>query len=213
MRIRRWLILLLTCFPAWGASKPHVIAFGKWTAVKVLSGLDEDRSVELKVRPLYVDAKLKEYTFGPPHEITERVFVVRRAVRVNDTLPTETSAQWVWQRGGWISIDRMNGHLSPVSLPEFDMENSATSWYRDYAAYCGITADGKLRYALVIQVGRRKPILRKSLGDMTETGSTCPTPKWQRQPPRVTFDDKGEPLTYTVHGSVAEIESDDDSNE
>lgn len=206
-------MLVLTSLPAWSASKPHVIVFGKWTGVKVMSGPDEDRAVDLKVRPLYVDGKLKEYTFGLPHEITERVFVVRRAVRVNDTLPAETAAQWVWQRGGWISMDRMNGHLSAVPLAELDLENSPASWYRDYAAYCGITADGKLRYAIVMQLGRRKPVLRKSLGDATESGPACAAPKWQRQPPRVTFDDKSGPLTYTVHGSVAEIDSDDDSND
>lgn len=212
MRLRCWLTLVLTSYPAWSASKPHVIVFGKWTAVKVVSGPDEDRTVELRVRPLYVDGKLKEYTFGLPHEITERVFVVRRAVRVNDTLPTETAAQWNWQRSGWLLVDRMNGHLSSVTLPEFDVENSAASWYRDYAAYCGITADGKLRYAIVVQLGRKKPVLRKSLGDVSE-GAPCSAPKWQRQPPRVTFDDKSGQLTYAVHGSVAEIETDDDSNE
>src|ERR1051326_1451597 len=207
MRIRCCLTLVLASLPALSATKPHVIAFGKWTTVKVLSGPDEDRSVELKVRPLYVDGKLKEYTFGLPHEITERVFVVRRVVRVNDTLPTETAAQWVWQRGGWISMDRMSGHLSPVILPEFDAENSVASCDRDYAAYCGIAADRKLRYAIVVQLSRKKPILRKSLGDVTESGAACASPRWQRQPPRVTFDDKPGPLTYTVHGSDAEIES------
>ena len=42
--------------------------------------------LELKVRPLFVDTRLKEYTTGTPHELTDRLFVVRRAFRVNDTL-------------------------------------------------------------------------------------------------------------------------------
>jgi len=40
--------------------------------------------VSITVRPLYLDTKLKEYTAGPVHDITDRVFVIRRAYRVND---------------------------------------------------------------------------------------------------------------------------------
>jgi hypothetical protein len=67
------------------ASKPHVITFGKWTAVKSSTDLDQNRSDDLKVRAVYVDGRLKEFTFGIPHEVTEQLFVVRRVVRVNDT--------------------------------------------------------------------------------------------------------------------------------
>jgi len=35
--------------------------------------------LDLKVRPLFVDTRLKEYTTGTPHELTDRLFVVRRA--------------------------------------------------------------------------------------------------------------------------------------
>ena len=61
------------------AAKPHVITFGKSTQVRWLAGADENTPIELKVRALYVDGKLKEFTIGSPHEITERLFVVRRA--------------------------------------------------------------------------------------------------------------------------------------
>lgn len=143
------------------ASKPHVIVFGKWTVVKSSYDLDQDRPDDLKIRPLYVDTRLKEFTFGIPHEVTEQLFVVRRVVRVNDTLPQETTVRWSWQRSGWLVVDRITGHISQASLPEFDSDSSSASWYRDYVAYCGISEDGHKLSAVVMQLGRRKPILKK----------------------------------------------------
>ena len=46
-------------------------------------------------------------------------------------------------------------------LPEFDSFYSAASWYRDYVAYCGVGDDGKKTYAMVAQISRRKPVLKK----------------------------------------------------
>ncbi len=56
----------------------------------------------MRVRALYVDGRARESTVGPSHEIPERLFAVRRAFRVNDSLPGDTAAAhgWVWQRGG-----------------------------------------------------------------------------------------------------------------
>jgi len=61
-----------------------------------LSGPSEEQSVSITARPLYLDTQLKEYTTGPVHDITHCVFVIRRAYRVNDSLPTESSAQPRW---------------------------------------------------------------------------------------------------------------------
>ena len=98
------------------ASRPHVIAFGKWTSVKWLAGADETSPLELKVRALYVDGKLKEFAIGNPHEITERLFAVRRAFRINDSLPDESVPRWQWQRGGWLLVDRVSGRASRRSI-------------------------------------------------------------------------------------------------
>ena len=46
----------------------------------------EGKCLDLKVRS-YVDGRARESTLGPSHEITERLFVFRRALRMNDTLP------------------------------------------------------------------------------------------------------------------------------
>jgi hypothetical protein len=58
---------------------------------------------------VYVDGRLKEFSFGIPHEVTEQLFVIRPVVRVNDTLLQEATAtpRSSWQRGGWLVINRM----------------------------------------------------------------------------------------------------------
>ena len=64
-------IFLMWAIPGSAVVKPHVISFGKWTTVKWLAGPVENRPLELKVRALYVDTRLKEYTTGGPHEVTD----------------------------------------------------------------------------------------------------------------------------------------------
>src|SRR3974390_3588973 len=144
--------LLVLAISATAATKPHVISLGKPVPVKLLLGPSEEKSVTITVRPLYLDTKLKEYTTGPAHDITDRVFVVRRAYRVNDSLPTESTARWLWQRGGWLLVDRTTGRITQLKLPDFDPYYSDVSWYRDYAAYCGVADDGNRVSALVVQI-------------------------------------------------------------
>ena len=199
------------------ASKPHLIVFGKWTVVKPSSDLDQNRPDDLKIRPLYVDSRLKEFTFGIPHDVTEEVFVVRRIVRVNDTLPRESTVRWSWQRSGWLVVDRITGHISQASLPEFDPDASSASWYRDYVAYCGISEDGHKVSAVVMQLGRRKPILKKPLGEAANeeaSSSECAPPAWQRAPTRVSFVSQADQkFTFAVRGHTVEVVSDDDPEE
>ena len=212
------LIVFLLSASGWAVPKPHVIAFGKVMAVKWLVGPAEDKAIDLKIRPLYVDTRLKEYTLGSPHDVTDRLFVVRRMFRVNDSLPEESATpRWHWQRGGWLLVDRVTGKISQIALPEFDAYYSIGSWYRDYIAYCGVSDDGKKLYAIVAQLGRRKPILKKALGeagadDMPD--SECPAPAWQRQPVRVSFEpDENQKLTYSVRGHVVDIVNDNEEDE
>jgi hypothetical protein len=60
---------------------------------------------------------VKEYVQGSAHEVTERLFVVRRAFRVNDSLPDESAIRWQGQRGGWMLVDRMTGRISAINSP------------------------------------------------------------------------------------------------
>jgi hypothetical protein len=190
------------------ATKTHSISFGKWMAVKWPDATGQ-KLLDLKVRALFVDARLKEYTTGLPHEVTDRLSVVRRVFRVNDALPAESVARWQWQRGGWLLLDRTSGKISQLSLPEFDPFYSTASWYRDYVAYCGVSEDGKKLYAIVAQVGRRKPILKKAVGEPAgddAPDSECPAPAWERAPARVTFQpDDTQKLMFSIRGRVVDI--------
>jgi hypothetical protein len=209
-------VTLLVSLPAFGAPKSHVIAFGKATSIKWLVGPAEDKALDLKVRALYVDTRLKEFTLGAPHDVTDRLFVVRRAFRLNDNLPEESASapRWHWQRGGWLLVDRVTGKISQITLPEFDPYYSTASWYRDYAAYCGVSDDGKKLYAVVAQLGRRKPILKKALGEASGDDmpdSECSAPAWDRQPVRVSFTpEDGQKLTYSVRGHAVDVVNDSD---
>src|SRR5579863_6544255 len=82
------------------ASKPHIITFGKWTTVSWQSSGDsaaDEKPGTMRVRPLLVDARVREFTLGPAHDVTDRLFVVRRAFRLNDTLPQESASPAHWQ--------------------------------------------------------------------------------------------------------------------
>jgi hypothetical protein len=215
------IILLAGAVQGMAASKPHVIALGKWIAAKWPNATGQ-KLLDIKVRPLFVDARLKEYTIGTPHELTDRLFVVRRAFRVNDALPGEgtsanantSGARWQWQRGGWLLVDRLTGRVAQLGLPEFDPFYSTASWYRDYIAYCGVSEDGKKLYAVVAQVGRRKPILKKDAGvpaGADDPDSECPPPVWERNPMRVTFqphDNDKEKLVFSIRGRVVDVVND-----
>jgi hypothetical protein len=200
-----------------GAAKVHVISFGKWISVQWLASSNDATRI-LKVRPLLVDARMKEYVLGSAHEITDRLFVVRRVFRVNDSLPEDPSPRWQWQRGGWLMVDRATGKISAVNLPEFDPYYSAASWYRDYVAYCGVADDGKKVYAIVAQISRRKPALKKALSNEgvaedAEPDSACAAPVWQRGPARVTFATAGAKETFAVRGHVVDVVSDEEEEE
>ena len=114
-------------------------------------------------------------------------------------------------------MDRMTGRISSLALPEFDPYYSVASWYRDYAAYCGVSDDGKKLFAIVFQVGRRKPVLKKALGEAhgdAAPDSECPAPGWERRPARVTFEpDETRKSTYAVRGHAADLVIDDDGEE
>jgi len=200
--------MVCECF---AAPKPHVIAFGRWTAAKWPNATGE-KLLDLKVRALFVDSRLKEYTTGNPHELTDRLFVVQRAFRINDALPAEAAARWQWQRGGWLLVDRVTGRVSQMNLPEFDTFYSTASWYRDYVAYCGVSDDGKKLYAMVTQVGRRKPILKKDVGEPggdDNPDSECPAPAWERTPMRVTFaPDEDRKVVFSIRNRVVDVVND-----
>jgi hypothetical protein len=209
------------------ATKSHIITLGKWTSVQWFpeAATGEEKPLTLRIRPLIVDARVKEFTLGPAHDVTDRLFVVRRAFRINDSLPQESASppHWQWQRGGWLLVDRTTGHITPINLPDFDAFYSVASWYRDYAAYCGVSDDGKKLYAVVAQISRRKPVLKKLLDGANIVSdepkdavpdSPCPAPSWQRAPTRVTFEATGAPKqTFAIRGHVIDLMTEEQDDE
>jgi hypothetical protein len=203
-------IILLACSVS-AASKPHVVVFGKWTTIRCQAD-DADETMDVKVRALYVDGKTKEFTVGPPHDVTEHIFVVQRMFRVNVSLPQESGpTHWRWEKGGWFLVDRASGRVQQVTLPEFDPYYSRTNWFRDYVAYCGTSDDGQKAFAMIVQLGKRRPLLKKGLAE--NGGESCPAPAWQRNPVRVTFTTKEDPkLTFVVKGRSVGVTNEDDSD-
>jgi hypothetical protein len=194
---------------------------------------------ELKIRALRVDGVLKEWTTGDAHDVTDRSFVVRRAIKLNDALPSDNPSEkpapgdnatpgvkppeksaekparaastWVWQRGPWLLVDRVTGHVIALKLPDYDPGVSQVSWFRDYGAYCGVTASGKSLYAVVAQVAARKPVLAKKLVAFdaeSHPDPVCGPAEWQRAPLRVTFHPAGKDAVSfdVVPGSAVLVE-------
>jgi hypothetical protein len=172
----------------------------------------------LKVRPLFVDGKQKEWTTGDSHDVTDRSFTIRRALRLNDTLPGDAAPRWSWQPGPWLLVDRTTGHITALHLPDFDLGISEAVWYRDYAAYCGTgtTAKGGL-FVVVAQLGVRRPVVQKQVGKWpqeTPPDPVCKAPEWQREPMRVTLQAAGgDPMTFAVVGTAALIEDGDSDDQ
>lgn len=198
------LITLILYSEVTAAPRQHTVVLGRLRTVEApdQNGL----STKIKVRELLVDGRVREYTSGTPHDVTDRLFVIRRARRINDSLPSEAgqTARWVWQLEGWISVDRLTGHVAQLNLPAFDPDISEVNWYRDYAGYCGSSDDGSKMYMVVFELGKRKPILKKEF-----SGATCSAPVWERNPSRVSFNAGGEKSSFAVraHGTALQPES------
>jgi hypothetical protein len=204
--------------------KVHVVGLGAYKRVPYSRTGDPAGAAAgestLKVRPLVVDGLVKEWTTGESHDVTDRSFVVRRVLRINDELPGEraSASRWVWQRGPWLLVDRVSGHVSALKLPDYDPGVSQVSWFRDYAAYCGLTSSGKSLYAVVAQLSVRKPVLAKKLAAFEsdgKTGPVCAAFQWQREPFRVTFNPSGVTTVSfeIVPGSAVLVEDSDDAAE
>jgi hypothetical protein len=233
----------MAVYAATPPKKPHTVVLG--SAKQVLyskagdpAGAGPDETT-LRTRALLVDGRISEWTTGEAHDVTDRSFVVRRALRINDALPSDKSdrpdaksgearsgdaksgearqaGHWVWQRGPWLLVDRVSGRVTALKLPDYDPGASQVAWFRDYAAYCGVTATGKSLHAVVAQVGVRKPVLAKKLAAYdveNHPWPVCGQPEWQREPLRVTFHPAGQPTASfdVVGGSAVLVEDDDDA--
>jgi hypothetical protein len=203
------------------ATKVHIVFIGSGKNVPYSVTGDPAGALpgekQLRVRPLLVDGKIKEWTSGESHAITDRSFVVRRVLRLNDALPGDTAEHWIWQRGPWLMVDRVKGSITALHLPDYDPAVSNVIWFRDYAAYCGLTASGKQLYAVVAQIAARKPVLAKKISAWSpgeNQSPACAAAQWQREPLRVTFQPSGATaVSYDLVGLSAVLVEDGDGNE
>lgn len=216
------LIFLSTVASAAGP-KIHTVALGggrrvSYTQPDATPEEKLDQTSTIKIRPLIVDGRQKEWTTGEAHDITDRTFAIRRALRINDALPTDSSARWIWQPGPWITVDRITGHITALHLPNFDPLVSDAVWFRDYAAYCGTntTTRGGNLYVVVAQLGARRPVVQKAIGRWPEPNHfipVCQPAKWERLPLRVTIQPTGgQAATYDVVGTSSVIEEGDNDD-
>ncbi len=220
-------LLVLSCssnlLAAPAVPKSHIVTLGParkvpYTPPDAARAAPSQDALQLKIRPLFVDGRQREWTTGETHDVTDRSFTVRRALHINDSLPADSSDHWVWQPGPWLLVDRSTGHVTALHLPDFDPLVSDAIWFRDYAAYCGVaqTAKGGL-YAVVAQIGARKAVMQKqiapwppSLAQPARLTPPCQPASWQRQPMRVTIQlTGGDPVTFDIVGGSSIVEEGD----
>lgn len=221
--------LMVSAFATLPPRKPHVVSLGGVKKVPYSKAGDPagagPEETTLQTRPLLVDGRLSEWTTGEAHDVTDRSFVVRRALRINDSLPADNatnsvsrsqSSHWVWQRGPWLLVDRVSGHVTALKLPDYDPGASQVAWFRDYAAYCGVTPTRKSLYAVVSQVGARKPVLARKLSPFDAENPpwpACGPAEWQREPLHVTFHPTGQDATGFDLASGSAVLVEDNASE
>ncbi len=193
-------------------AKPHSAAVGKPVSV-AWTDLKSGTRMTMPVRPVIVDGRRKAWALGDPHDVTDHSFTVLTVQHLNDALPGE-KPHFIWKATGWSLVERTTGHVSEVKFAGYDPELSGLSWFRDYAAYCAVSASGKGVSAVVSELGSRKAIARKKLSawprdlpaappraavtklngkpalnvvDGSPMPSICTKIDWQREPARVTI--------------------------
>src|SRR5208282_1058044 len=98
MRISREILIVITAATLFATTpsgiaappKPHSVVLGASRKVPYLKIGDPAGAAagedSLKIRALLVDSLVKEWTTGDAHDVTDRSFVVRRVIKINDAL-------------------------------------------------------------------------------------------------------------------------------
>lgn len=215
------LLIALVAFSAANAArakKPHYTALGAARTVPYSAEGDpagaKPNETSLKIRPLVVNGVVKDWTTGEIHQVTDRSFTVRRAIRLNDALTTDKTEHWVWQRGPWLLVDKSSGRITALRLPDYNPAVSDVVWFRDYAAYCGLNTSGKQLYAVVAQLAVRRPVLSQKLESWNAAAHptpACAAAVWQREPLQVSFSPTGgSAVSFNLAGSSAVLVEEDD---
>lgn len=170
------------------------------------------------VRPLVVDGKVRKRTTGEDHRMMERSFTVRRAVQLNDSLPNDKTEHCVWPRGPWLLTDRTTVKVTALHLPEFGPGVSQVVWFRDHAAYCGLSSTRKELLAVVAQIAGWRPLLPRMLSARNEAARrhpACAPAVWQREPLQVSFLPTGAtaPVSFGLVGASAVLVEDESDSQ
>jgi hypothetical protein len=223
MRLLSFLAVLsfFCCLPA--VARTHTVSLGPvrrvpYTPPEATAEMKTEESTTLKIRSLDVDGQHKEWTVGDAHDVTDRTFVIRRALHINDGLPGEPP-RWTWQPGPWLSVDRSSGRISALHMPDFDPQISNAVWFRDYAAYCGlhVLVKSTTLVAVVYQLGGRRPPADQKIAAWpleAEAHPVCAASTWQRAPIRATLHPTGLPaVTFDLTGTTSLVEEGDGSDD
>jgi hypothetical protein len=165
------------------AQEQSQITFNEPLSVKWFVGPAKSDVRDIQVRALLIDGEIKYFTIGEPQNVTDDMFVIRQAYRLDDLRPDEPveRPEWRWQRGGWLVVERASGDVYPLKLPDFDPFHSVAVWKGDMVAYCGLSDDAEKLYGVVAQIGEKKPLNRVALGravNLGEPDSECAAPEW-----------------------------------
>lgn len=184
-------LLFAPAFVQINAAPHHTVVFGAARKAPYSPPEGAPPVTELSIRALLVDGTQKEWTTGSSHAVTDRSFVIRRVLRLNDSLPSDSAEHWIWQPGPWLLVDRISGRITALRLPYFDPGISDIVWFRDFAAYCGVadTAKGGL-FAVVAQLGARRYLAQQQFGKWPPPkgqsahlpSPVCQPAQWQRKP-------------------------------
>lgn len=105
--------------------KAHVVVLGAARKVPYSKAGDPAGAAtgetELKIRALLVDGAVKEWTTGDAHDVTDRSFVVRRVIKLNDTLPSDKSTS-----GDKIG-EKATAGVKPVPAPAASSARAAST--------------------------------------------------------------------------------------
>lgn len=94
---------------------------------------------------------------------------------------------------------------------------SAATWYRDYVAYCGISDDGNKRFAFVVELNRRKPVLKKplpgTLPDDAPQTQPAPPPSGSARPHVSPSKRRKTKQTFAIRGHVVDLVDESEEEE
>jgi hypothetical protein len=64
---------------------------------------------------------------------------------------------------------------------------------------------------MVVQLGRRKPLFKKTIADVLSESGQCQIPAWQCSPVRVTFESEVQKITFVVSSRAVDVATEEET--